>query len=111
MITKTKIAYLRSLHNRKERLEAQRFIVEGKKSILEVVNSDFRIVEVFLRENFLHPLKQNFPIELVTEAELARISSLSSNRDGVAVVEIPKNFLPKISENNFTLILDGINDP
>lgn len=111
MLSKTKIAYLRSLHRSKDRKEAGRFIVEGKKSILEVANSHFRIVEGFLRENFLHPLSCTFPVELISDADLARISSLTSNRDGIVVVEMPPAIPPKIPKNTFTLVLDGINDP
>lgn len=55
--------------------------MEGKKSILEVLNSDFRVVEGFFVQNFLHPIQQSFPIELITSQELQKISSLSSNRD------------------------------
>ena len=52
-ISKQKITYLRSLQNRAARLENKRFLVEGKKAILEVINSDFRIVEGFLVQIFL----------------------------------------------------------
>lgn len=111
MISKTKIAYLRTLHHRKDREQHGRFLIEGKKSILEAIDSDIRIVEGFLCENFLHPLKQTFPVELISEKELARISSLSSNRDGVLVAEIPHRLPPKITGLDMVLSLDGINDP
>lgn len=110
-LSKPKIAYLRSLHNRSARHENKRFLVEGKKSILEVLDSDFRIVEGFFVENFINPLKCDFPAEIISPLELAKISSLTSNRDGVVVVEMCDNFSSKISKHNFTLVLDGINDP
>ena len=61
--------------------------------------------------DFLKPLQKTFPIELISPLELAKISSLTSNRDGVVVAEMRDNFFQKISKNNFTLVLDGINDP
>ena len=86
MISKNKIAYLKSLADRKTRHELGRFLVEGKKAILEVINSDFRIVEGFLVHDFLNPLQKNFPCELISEIELKKITSLTSNRDGVIIV-------------------------
>lgn len=111
MLSKTKISYLRSLHNRKDRENSRRFLVEGKKSILEAITSHFRIVEGFFVHDFLNPLQKTFPIELISEKELLRISSLSSNRDGVVVVEMPQNNFDAIDEGEFSLVLDGINDP
>ena len=110
MISKNKIAYLKSLADRKTRHELGRFLVEGKKAILEVINSDFRIVEGFLVHDFLNPLQKNFPCELISETELKKITSLTSNRDGVVVVEMPENNFFE-NRSKFSLVLDGINDP
>lgn len=110
-LSKPKISYLKSLSDRKTRHSLGRFIVEWKKSILETLSSDFRIVEGFFVNDFIPTLQKNFPAELVTEKELSKISSLASNRDGIIVVEIPKILPPKNFDKNFTLILDGINDP
>ena len=110
MISKNKIAYLKSLADRKTRHELGRFLVEGKKAILEVINSDFRIVEAFLVHDFLNPLQKNFPCELISESDLKKITSLTSNRDGVVVVEMPENNFFE-NRSKFSLVLDGINDP
>lgn len=111
MISKNKIAYLTSLQNKKTRYEFGRFLVEGKKSILEAVASNFRIIEGFLSHDFLPKLGQNFPIELIDEKTLKKISSLSANRDGVVVVEMPKNFLSNDLRGNWNVVIDNINDP
>lgn len=111
MLSKPKIHYLKSLQDKKTRYEIGRFVVEGKKSILETINSNFRIVEWFFVNDFLNPLQKNFPIELVSQDELKKISSLSTNKDGIIVVEIPKILPPKNFDKNFTIVLDGINDP
>lgn len=111
MLSKPKIHYLKSLQDKKIRHEIGRFVVEGKKSILETINSNFRIVEGFFANDFLNPLQKNFPIKLVSQDELKKISSLSTNKDGIIVVEIPKILPPKNFDKNFTIVLDGINDP
>lgn len=114
MLSKNKISYLRSLQDKKTRHEMGRFIVEGKKSILETISSDFEILEGFFANDFLNPLQKNFPMELITEAELKKISTLATNHDGIIVVKM-KNSLAPISENffqnNFSIVLDSINDP
>lgn len=112
MLSKSKIQFIRNLHTKKGRYEAGRFLVEGKKSIDEVINSDLKIVEGFFVKNWISPLKIDFPATLISEKELARITSLSSNRDGVLVIEIPKNPI-KIQQKpqDITLVLDHINDP
>ena len=110
MLTKPKIQHLRSLHNRKSREELGLFLVEGKKSILEVVNSSLEIVEGYVTYDFIGELRRTFPLELITQKELERITTLASNRDGVFVVRIPHTF-DALPQTGFILVLDGINDP
>ncbi len=110
MLSKSKIQYLRSLHARKTRHELGIFLVEGRKSIEEVLRSDLEIVEGYVTHDFIPELQCNFPLELITEKELDRITTLQSNRDGILVVKMPRRFM--ISKNDsFVLVLDGINDP
>jgi len=110
MLSRSKIQYLRSLHDRKTRYELGRFIIEGKKSILEAIGSDLRIVEGFVTHDCIPPLQRDFPLELISEKSLHQISSLTSNRDGLIVVEMPRTPLD-VPSDTLTLVLDGINDP
>ncbi|PID83742.1 RNA methyltransferase [Candidatus Gracilibacteria bacterium] len=112
MLTKSKIQYIRNLHNKKGRYELGRFLVEGKKSINEVICSGLEIVEGFFVDNWISPLKVNFPATLISQKELARITTLRSNRDGIVIVKIPKNTsIIQEKSPNITLVLDSINDP
>jgi hypothetical protein len=53
MIPKAKIKYLKSLQVKKYRKQEQCFVVEGAKSVLELLHSDFIVDWVAAR----HPLK------------------------------------------------------
>lgn len=82
-------------------------------------------MEGFFTPEFSVPEGLMFPYAIISEKELERISTLSSNRDGLLVVrmrvplptsttrggaEQSKNPTLQHSDN-LTLILDGINDP
>jgi RNA methyltransferase, TrmH family len=165
MLTKSQIQSIRNLHDKTGRREAGLFLVEWRKGIMEFLDSDFDIVEGFFTEELLTLLSSwgtkdlpkegadssqarsgkikkidtfQFPHSIISERELERITTLSSNRDGLLVVrmrddsflchsdnggictdttEADPSFLRMTKgkkwqkQSNLTLILDGINDP
>ena len=131
MLTKNKIQYIKNLHEKSGRHEAGLFLVEWRKWIMEFLESDFEIIEWYFTPKFTIPDVVDFPYEIISEKELERISTLSSNRDGLLIVKMRFHFfypdeggicpediekkeqIPHVSEwqKNLTLILDGINDP
>ena len=111
MISKTKIAYIRSLHNSSLRHEEWVFLVEWRKSMNEFIWSDFEIVEWFLTEDFLKDAALDFPISLVSWSELSRMTTLKSNDSGLLLVKMKDNNIKKTSPDDLVIVLDGINDP
>ena len=111
MISKAKIAYVRSLQNKGIRHQEGCFVVEWRKSIEEVLDSWFEILEWYFSEKFLLWKTFTFPVFSVTSTELDRISSLSSNDTGILIVKMRDQSLPKIQKNDLVLVLDTINDP
>ena len=116
MITKNQIKYINSLQQKKFRVENQSFVVEGAKSVLELLKSDFItemlfVTDTFFEEhqNFLH----NHPIqvEIATQTDLEKAGSFSSNNAALAVVKTKENEELLVKENEFALILDDIRDP
>lgn len=110
MISKQQQKYIQSLHNKKYRTEYREFIVEGEKSIAELLNSTFTIKALYVTERFIekHPNTKNYT--LCSEKIIRSVSTFKSNNAGVAIVEQKPNIQP----NHFdqvTLILDNINDP
>jgi TrmH family RNA methyltransferase len=110
MLTKNKIQSIKNLHEKSGRHESGLFLVEWRKGIVEFMESDFEIVEGFFTDKFTVPTGVDFPYEIVSERDLERISTLSSNRDGLLIVRMKKEVTWQ-QKNWLTLILDGINDP
>lgn len=107
MITKTEVKYIQTLYLKKNREQQQLFIVEGEKMVLELLQANWPIKKLFCVENFSqakHPKAQ-----IITEAELVRISTLTTPNKALAVVSIPQ--YNAIDTNGLVLVLDGIQDP
>lgn len=113
MLTKSKIQYLKNLHDKLWRKESWCFLVEGRKGIEEFVASDFEIVEGF----FLEEGDYDFSHETISAKELEKISALTSNNFWLIVVKMKKTEHGLLGPREWqeqtwlTLILDGINDP
>ncbi len=111
MISKAKIAYIRSLHNKLTRHTEGLFLVEWRKCIVEFLDSWFEIVEGFFTDKFVQKNECPFPVTHVTDWELDRMSTLNTNDTWIIVVKMKSNILPKINNNELFLVLDSINDP
>ncbi|MEC9209854.1 MAG: RNA methyltransferase [Bacteroidota bacterium] len=110
MITKNQIKYIRGLSLKKNRMKEQCFIVEGEKSLSELLDSSFEIVELFALKDWINDNKGVFEkVQVVNFKELERISNLKSPNKVLAVVKI-KNY-QILSGTGVTLVLDDINDP
>ena len=89
MIRKNKIKYIRGLSLKKNRIKEQCFIVEGEKSIHELLNSSFEIVEIFALRDWLDNNKElSEKVQLVTYTELQKISNLKSPNKVLAIVKM-----------------------
>ena len=116
MITKNQIKYINSLQQKKFRVENQSFIVEGAKSVLELLKSNFKTDMLFVTNEFLDEnenVLQNlpFPVEIANQADLEKAGSFTSNNAALAVVKTKENVELLVQESEFALILDDIRDP
>jgi TrmH family RNA methyltransferase len=116
MISRQKLKYINSLQLKKYQKQEQKFLVEGEKSVLEILNSRYKInillaTKNFLEGNQLKISKISTEVLEVSEKELERTGSLKTNSSALAVVEIPaeKDF----DEQKVTIlpVFDGIQDP
>ncbi len=115
MLSKNQIKYINSLKISKYRNEENVFVAEGIKLVDEILHSRFEISQIFVtqewvNENSVQNKYQNC-IQIITEEELKKISSLTTPNQVLAVVKTPEY---QISDNIFeqlTLILDDIRDP
>lgn len=122
MISKEKIKQIKKLHSKKWRTESWLFLVEGRKMILELLQSDWKecIQELYMSEKLFEEIVASFPFQgrefkrelCVWDTEtLSKITTLESNNDGVAIVKQKTSQRNTAQNSWWTLVLDGIRDP
>jgi len=117
MLSKSKISLIRSLDQKKFRKQHGLFVAEGKKIILEILDSaTFEIAELFLTSSALKEVSADIfaGVELteISDSELERISMLTTSSFGLALLKIPEDISPVVPKNDEPiLLLDSIRDP
>jgi RNA methyltransferase, TrmH family len=116
MLSKTKAKFIKSLQDKKYRHENKLFLVEGAKSTLELLSSDFTISEFYCTDKFMKEHKnelsnQRLSYSLVTENELSTISSYSNNNAALAVVQMKPQHRFNYHGNEWVIVLEHIQDP
>ena len=101
---------------KKYRLQHGNFIAEGPKIVTELAESELKIIELFAVKSWLDENPQIIDkvksVEIITEDELAKISSLSTANLVLAVAEIPvRVFDQSIVDDSMVIVLDEIRDP
>ncbi|MBN8578200.1 MAG: RNA methyltransferase [Cytophagales bacterium] len=115
MISKAKIKHIKALQAKKYRKEHQCFLVEGIKSVDELLRSDFEVVWVAITSQFMEARRALLNQRAAewtacTEAELVAAGTFQTNDGALAIVRCKPNTPPQIS-NTLVLALDTIRDP
>ena len=115
MLSKAVTKYINSLQIKKYRNLHQTFVVEGAKSVRELLASDLEIDRLFLTEEFYLKHKPEFPkaleISIVTENQLVQAGTYESNNAGLALVKMRKLPPLKVSPSELVIALDDVRDP
>jgi len=114
MISNSRIKFIKSLQIKKFRKEHKLFLVEGAKSVLELLNSDYKIDSLYITESFHNLYVKSItktPFEVVGSKDLERMGEFTSNDSALAVVNMQDNKELKLEGEEFILALDGVNDP
>ncbi|OIN61092.1 TrmH family RNA methyltransferase [Arsenicibacter rosenii] len=116
MLTNNQRKYIQSLHQKKFRQQSGAFLVEGAKSVQEVLASDFTVdmllaTEGFCKENARLIDNKRTQTEIVPVSELERVTTLESNNAAVAVVKTKDNRPLVAGPGEFVLVLDDVRDP
>ena len=106
MLSKSQIKLITSLKQKKYRVQHGLFVVEGVKTINELLKSHLQMHRLYTTETFNIDAKLEV---LITESELKKISFLTTPNTALAVFEIPKP--KKIQENSLIVALDAVRDP
>ncbi|MDA8807704.1 RNA methyltransferase [Flavobacteriaceae bacterium] len=106
MLSKNEIKLIKSLKYKKQRYLNKMFVIEGKKSISEFINSKFVLHKLFSID--ISEFSVNNVVRL-SKSELEKISFLSNPNDHLAIFKIPNE--KPINKNNLLVGLESINDP
>ncbi|HZX75253.1 MAG TPA: TrmH family RNA methyltransferase, partial [Cyclobacteriaceae bacterium] len=116
MISKARIKFIKSLQVKKYRKQEQCFIVEGAKSVKELLHSDFETLwvagtEDFTRDNKTLLVASGAEVVSANEQELSSAGLFQTNEAALAVAKMKGNTAPTLTAHEFVLALDDIRDP
>jgi len=112
MISKATIKFIKSLQIKKYRKQEQCFVVEGAKSVLELLQSDFETTLIVGTDEFINQLNNpRAHVIPATEKELQGLGEFQTNTGALAVARMKANERPVVSGNEIGLVLDDIRDP
>ena len=116
MLSKNTVKFIKSLHQKKFRNQEQKFFVEGEKSVLEVLNSDFSIellvaTESFAEKNKILIARSNAQLIFATQNQLETLGQYQSNDSALAVVIMKSNSAFAFPKEGFVIALDDVRDP
>jgi RNA methyltransferase, TrmH family len=113
MLSKAKIKFIKSLQIKKYRKQEQCFLVEGAKSVRELLTSDFELVTLLGTSDFLPTVHQSLKCEVieVTLKELDGLGEFQTNDSTLAIARQKPNSPIEVLADEFALVLDDIRDP
>ncbi len=116
MLSKNQIKYINSLKIKKFRQQNEAFVVEGAKSVLELLASDFVVEMVVATDDFLQKYG-SIPTSPTTQwvgssaADMDRLGSFQTNDTCLAVAKTKENRFLCADPGEFALMLDDVRDP
>jgi RNA methyltransferase, TrmH family len=128
MITKGRIQFIKSLSEKKNRNAKGVFVVEGAKSVAELLTSKLVIEELYITHEFAKKyekevhlagkrhaeIQQYLKPQLIEAGELKHMSTLEATDSALAIVKQPKiadQDPVEIAKKNIVLILEQVRDP
>ncbi len=112
MASRSTISFIRSLHQKKFRLEEGCFLVEGPKLVAEVLHSDFVVQKIYATPEWESVgMNLSVEVELLTEKEIGQVSTLQTPNKVIAVVQIPAHQQPLSPASGLHIMVDQVQDP
>jgi len=108
MVVKSQIKLIRSLQQKKYRNQHGLFFAEGKKTVQELLDSDFKPHSIFTNDLDIFNISDDLLTE-VTPADLKQMSFLKNPNGVLGVFHIPE--AKKIDFEDWIVVLDDIRDP
>jgi TrmH family RNA methyltransferase len=113
MLAKNEVKFINSLKLKKNRDQEGLFVAEGVKIVNDLLHSGMKVKTIYSSRNFqLSIFNYHIDVIRIKENELARISSLNTPNEVLAICEIPQYTLDHGTlAKKLSIILDTIQDP
>ena len=117
MLSRNQVKYINALKLKKQRENRRQFIAEGTKLVLDLMDSEYPVNQIFATKEWIDLNATSFHSKKVistevTEVELSRITALTTPSPVLAIFTIPeKETEPSSFTDKLILVLDGIRDP
>ncbi|WP_297797223.1 RNA methyltransferase [uncultured Eudoraea sp.] len=108
MVVKSQLKFIKSLYQKKYRIENGLFIAEGKKMVSELLRSKIKSHSIYTTDSEFTTKKET-AIYYITEKDLLRISAQKSPNKMLGIFEIPSP--EAIDYSDWVVVLDAIQDP
>ena len=110
MISKAKLKQYKQLHSKKFRQKYGLFVVEGLKSVNELIRSSWSYQTVLCTLDFIENLDESLDIkyELISKEDFKSLSTSKNPQEILAIAKIENK---QIKASPWTIALDDINDP
>ena len=115
MITKNEIKFLKSLSQKKYRIQSQKCLVEGKRIVKELIQSKALIDQIYVSEDFINKnadfilFDSNINYEILSNEVISKIKNTQSSQEVFAISFINNSL--DIQIQTPILVLDDISDP
>lgn len=106
MLSKSQIKLITSLKQKKYRQQHGFFVVEGVKTIKELLQSDLELYKLYTTETFNIDAKNEV---VISNSDLKRISFLVTPNTALAIFKIPNQ--KSIDTSGLIVALDDVRDP
>ena len=107
MFSKSQIKLIKSLSQKKFRNKHRLFLIEGKKGIFELLDSSLELHSLYTVEDIFNASEEK--TNLISEADLKKISNLHTPQTALAVFHMPEVTQPEVK--GLQVVLDEVQDP
>ncbi|WP_420321779.1 TrmH family RNA methyltransferase [Flagellimonas sp.] len=107
MVTKNQIKLVKSLQQKKYRTQHKLFVVEGKKTVFELIEAGLEPFQLFVDAKIENGEFKDF--EKISASELKQMSSLNTPSGVLGVFHMPIN--NSIETLDWVVALDNVRDP
>jgi RNA methyltransferase, TrmH family len=117
MVSKNQLKFIKSLKIKKYRVQESLFLIEGRKNVLELLNSSFDIEMLLVTETFMQSHGQELSglasdkVFIAKAKDLEDIGTFQSNQECLAVAKMFPRSIDQLSYDDHIVVLDGVSDP